>query len=80
MGQMEILKFLELQRIKKIDKYFTIKEIQKGLKDSGCTNGQLEKVGNCCYKLSIFGFLDVRGKGVWDHKKLFRFKGNPTQK
>lgn len=74
MGQLEVIKFLELQRDKGITKHFTIQEIQKGIKEMGATDGQLKGVGNNCYKLSCCNIVAVRGQGLWNHRKLFRIK------
>lgn len=75
MGQHDVFKWLVNERIKGNHKYKTIKEVQKGLKDQGATNGTIKGVGSDLWKLTACNFLEFRGKGLWDHKKLFRVKG-----
>jgi len=81
MGQAEVLCFLSNQRIKGIHKYFTVQEIERGLKDMGCSNGQLKKVGENCLKLNAFNILEYKGEmvGCWKHRKFFRIKSDSVK-
>lgn len=76
MGQAEVITWLNNQRIKGIHKYFSVREIERGLREMGCSNGQLKKVGENCLKLNMFGILEYKGimLGCFKHRKLFRIK------
>lgn len=76
MGEAEVVTWLTNQRAKGIHEFFTVQQIEKGLKDMGCTNGQLKKVGHNCLRLNLFGILEYRGKmvGTFKHRKYFRIK------
>jgi len=70
MGQREVIKYLENQRSLGNDKYFTVKEVTKGVVD--CCNGK--GVSNDLFKLAVHGLIEWKGQGVWSHQKLFRGK------
>jgi len=68
MGQREVLKYLENQRALGNDKFLTVKEIMRGVEDTN--NGTSRDL----FKLALHGLIEWRGKGVWNHQKLFRAK------
>ena len=70
MGQREVIEWLENKRSLGCDKYFTVKEVQKGLK--GSCNGR--SVSNNLFKLALYGLVEWKGRGIWSHQKLFRGK------
>lgn len=71
MGQLEVLQFLINKRAIS-DKWFCAKEIKKGLGEEG--KGIGNNLYNSLYKLSVFGFIEAKGQGLWNHKKVFRAK------
>lgn len=75
MGQREVLKFLEDRRIIN-SKWYALGEIQRGLKKRGLENGSIKNVSKNLFKLTMFGLIEWKGKGIWSHQKLFRGKKN----
>lgn len=73
MGQQEILDYLKEQR-KLNDEWFTIDQIKQAMRQKGFTKRQLELVCSCLYRLTLFKFVEFRGKGIWHHIKYFRYK------
>lgn len=51
-----------------------MKDIRAGLERSGKSNGVLNGAWDDVYKLATFGFIEARGRGLWDHTKEFRLK------
>lgn len=74
MGQIDVLLWLVNERKIGQDKHYSIKEIQRGLRERGLTNGQLQGVGADLYRLCASGYVEFKGQGLWRHKKLFRVK------
>lgn len=76
MGEAEVITWLTNQRIKGDHGFFTVQQIERGLKEMGCTNGQLKKVGHNCLRLNLFGIVEYRGImiGTFKHRKVFRVK------
>ena len=72
MGQIEVLKFLQGERAI-TEKFFTVKEIKQGLRDSGNNEG-LNGVAEDCLRLTLFSLIECKGEGIWNHRKLFRAK------
>lgn len=73
MGQREVLAYLENKRAIN-NKWYMVKEVQKGLKEKGLGNGAIKGVSSDLYKLSFYGLIEWKGKGIWSHQKLFRGK------
>lgn len=71
MGQRDVLKFLQDMRAMS-PKFWTVKEVQSGLKARGHGNGAIRGVSDDLFKLACFGQVEWRGKGIWHHQKLFR--------
>jgi hypothetical protein len=71
MGQKEILEFLNNKR-SYTDDFFSAKEISKALMESHqirCAN-----IHSDLMKLVVFNFVEWKGNGIWNHRKLFRGK------
>ena len=79
MGQSDVMMWLENQRVKG-EEFYTITQIQKGIQDMGLGNGAVKNVGGNCYQLCCFGILEVKGVGLWNHKKLFRLNKKYVRK
>lgn len=73
MGQAEVLQFLQQER-KKHDNWFKTCEIQEELANNGISQGVLKRVARDINKLAIFGIIEFRGVGLWNHHKVFRAK------
>lgn len=73
MSQQDCLDFLRAMRESDPNKWFRIKEVQEALREKGLGNGTIKKVGSHLYKLAVCGDLDVRGIGIWEHYKEFRY-------
>lgn len=56
------------------DAWLTLKDIREALKEKGKSNGTLHGVPNDAYKLATFGYIDVRGRGIWTHVKEFKYR------
>ena len=56
--------------------WLTMKDIKDALKEKGKSNGSLHGVANDVYKLAAFGFIEVRGVGLWKHYNTFKLKTN----
>lgn len=73
MAELDVLLFLEEQR--KINKdWFRVCEIKEALKEKGVSDGALTRVNKQISKLALYGMIEFRGVGVWDHYKVFRGK------
>lgn len=73
MGQSEILSFLQREYEKDKNKWFTPKEIIDGMQQNG-QNGGENRIHFCLMQLATFKMIDFKGVGLWEHKKVFRFK------
>lgn len=73
MGQADVLRFLQEQR-KENENWFRITQIKEALAEKGLSNSALKMVSKQVQKLAIFGLIDYKGIGVWDHSKVFRAK------
>lgn len=70
MSQIEVLNILRNLRAKG-DEWYTAKQIQQHLKDSG-KGLNTSALYNDLFKLSLFNMVEVRGVGYWNHHKEFR--------
>lgn len=70
MSQDDVLEVLRARP----ETWLSMKDIKEALKAKGKSNGILHGVPNDVYKLASFGFIDARGRGLWDHVKEFRIK------
>ena len=76
MGQFEVYMWLKTQKEIGNDKYFTTKEIEKGLKDNGATNGMLKGIRVDCIKLVVnkdIIMLDLDKTGFNNYNKVFKY-------
>jgi len=76
-GQIEVFNWLKKQRLTGSDKYFTLEEIEKGLKESGCSNGMLRALRGDILKLELYDYLDVKLEGkflTWNRKYRLKDK------
>jgi len=73
LSQEDCLLWLEEQK-KITDRWFSVKEIKEGLKKSGKGNGTIHNVPKHLLILTQWGFIKMRGVGVWKHHKEFRAK------
>jgi hypothetical protein len=71
MGQQEVINFLKNKR-EYTDDFFTAKEIVKGLQESH--NIRCSNIYSDLMRLVVFNMIEWKGKGLWTHKKVFRFK------
>jgi len=78
MGQIEIYEWLKKQFRTGDVRYFTAKEIEKGLNDDGLTEAKGFSNGNVkilLIKLEAYGYLDTKRKGkLSDYNRTFRVK------
>lgn len=71
MSQEDCLSWLEKQDPKK---WFRVKDVQEGLKQTGLGNGTINNVPKHLLILTNWGYIKMRGVGVWKHYKEFQFK------
>jgi hypothetical protein len=79
MGQIEVFEWLKKMRRCGDNNYFFPKDITKGLKNQGLTNGCLCNVRGDCFRLYQGGngcieMKDFDKKGITNWKKAFRVK------
>jgi hypothetical protein len=79
MGQVEVFEYLVNKRSAGDHSYFLPKEIEKGLRDQGLTNGALCNIRGDCFKLWQQGngcleMFDADHKGITNWLKGFRVK------
>lgn len=79
MSQSDVFDWLVNRRSSGDDSYFLPKEIMKGLKDQGLTNGALSGVRGDCFRLYQQGkgcleMFDQDHKGITNWLKCFRVK------
>lgn len=83
MGQAEVLNYLKVLRCTGSEDFVKARDIIKGLKDQGATNGSLEKVRANLVKLEVFGFIEGRidsKNGNWLRVWRYRNTGKNVQK
>ena len=73
MKQIDIVNFLKEQFESGDKHWFTSSEILEGLKSQGLKGGE-GQIHVRLMKLAQFQLIDFKGKGFWEHKKLFRYK------
>ena len=73
MGQYDVQEYLDNKRAY-TDKYFTVREIEKGLQELGFSNGVIKGVNHDLHRLALFNSVEYIGQGLWKHRKLFRGK------
>lgn len=64
MGQIEVFEWLRLQRIKGVESFFSVREIEIGMRSSGMYNANPCRVYGAVLSLEAFGYLDARRKGT----------------
>lgn len=79
MSQSDVFNWLLMMRLSGDDSYFLPKEIMKGLKDQGLSNGALSGVRGDCFRLYQGGngcleMFDRDYKGMTNWLKCFRVK------
>ena len=70
MSQEDVLEVMRAQP----EAWLTLKDIREAIKAKGKSNGTIHGVANDVYKLAAFGFLEVRGVGLWKHYNTFKLK------
>jgi len=73
MGQLEILNFLKEQHHKDKNRWFTSTEILEGIKEGGHIGGE-NRIHICLMRLSTYKLIKFKGMGVWNHRKIFKYK------
>lgn len=71
MGQQDVLKYLEYHR-EKGEGWLTAKQIEKGLRELGLSNGAIVGLHSDLLRLSAFNIIEMRSVGLWDNHKEFR--------
>jgi len=74
MGQNDVLIWLKERYKENPDKWFTVNQIKLGLKKKGASKPCLNRITQHLFKLNLYGFIEFKGKGFWDHYRLFRYK------
>ena len=79
MGQREVFEWLKMMRLTGDERFFLPKEIEKGLRISGETNGCLCNIRGDCFRLYMNGkgcieLKDFDTKGMTNWMKAFRIK------
>ena len=70
MSQKEVLAYLKEQR-KKSAKWHSLKDVREGLNMYGNTNNV--KICNDLYALAAANLIKMKGIGLIDHRKVFRY-------
>lgn len=70
MSQEDVLEILKARP----EAWLSLKDIREALKEKGKSNGTLHGVPNDAYKLATFGYIEVRGRGLWKYKVEFKYK------
>ena len=78
MGQVDVFFWLRNQRQSGDQRYFTVKQVQDGLRNQGKTNGTILGVRGDLLQLERMGYIEVSGydeKKPWrDWQRSFRIK------
>lgn len=74
MGQTDCLEWLKTEYKINADKWFSVKDVQKGLKEKGLTNGSIVKVHKDMVNLWRWGFVEMISASIYDQHKKFRYK------
>jgi len=73
-SQEDCLNWLEEQKKIHPRKWFRVKDVQEGLAEKGLGNGTVRCVSRHLLILTQWGYIRMRGIGVWKHYKEFRAK------
>lgn len=73
MSQRDVIVWLENQR-EKNNKFYDAGQVKLGLMSQGLSESAVKQVYNNLRKLAVFNMIEWKGKGIWDHKKVFRAK------
>ena len=74
MSQRDVLDFLREQQQKTPNKWFTKEEVKTGLQNNNGEKSNQRRTTNHLFTLAQFCLIEVKGVGIWKHKKYFRFK------
>lgn len=75
LGQIEVYEWLKLQRVTGDDRFFSVREIERGIQGCGLFNGNWRGVWAAVVALESYGYLDVRRKGhMRDFRRVVRLK------
>jgi len=81
MGQEDIFKFLQEQRLSGEERFFSAREVSKKLREKGMSNGALHGVPGDLRRLEVTGFLEAKCQGKWnDWNRTYRLKREATHK
>ena len=76
MSQYNVLKWLQDKR-QYTDEYYSVKEIENGLKENNIQNGWTKTIRGDLIKLERSGFLESKILGRWSNwNRLYRAKKN----
>jgi hypothetical protein len=76
MGQIDALNALKnLCKIE--DRWYVSREIENYMRKNGCSNGTCHNLSGDLLKLAMFGQIEIRGVGVWQHYKEYHYT-HPT--
>lgn len=74
MGQYDVLDLLKGKR-KKTERWFCFDEIKEELIKKGLSDVYVKKkLHDDLFKLVVFDVIEIKGVGLWNHKKYFRAK------
>lgn len=76
MGQFDVYNWLKIRALIEPEKWYTIQEITRGLKENGLTNGALEGIRADCIKLSVSKCIlikDLDTTGLNNYKRVFKY-------
>lgn len=80
MGQIEVYEFLKEKRGYS-DAWFSVADIEEGLKEKGYSNGTIGAVRGDVLRLEWSGYLEAKKKGkLSDWKRVFRLKAKYIKK
>ena len=75
MGQIEVYNYLKNKRLSGDVSYFSVAEIEKGLREKGYGNGTVQTVRGSLVKLEYWGYVETVMTGKFRNwKRLFRIK------
>lgn len=76
MGQSEVYNILKANK----NKWFRARDVQDLLTKEGYTNGVVHNAPDDLIRLALFGFVEVKGHGIFSHYKEFRVKNTKKKK
>jgi hypothetical protein len=75
LGQIEVFELLKRERQTGSEKFYSVSEVEKLMKQNGYTNGCIKTVRSSLLLLYEFEYLDSVTSGKWsDWKRSFRVK------